>query len=1026
MSRRVGLSVAAILFLTGFSAADDKTPNFQTEVLPLLKSRCVQCHGPAKQEGQLSLALPQGIKRGGETGPAVHPGDPQQSLLWQRVEAGEMPPDAPLPADEQSLLKRWIAGGAPGLPATISAKPDGDEHWAFQPLTVIEVPDVADGQARTAIDRFILEKLRPIGLTIGPEASREVLIRRVAFDLTGLPPTIEEIDRYLNDASATAYEQMVERYLSSERYGERWGKYWLDAAGYADSNGYFGADTDRPLAYRYRDYVIRSINADKPWDQFIREQLAGDELAGYRRGGDVSTDMIELLTAAHFIRNSPDGTDSSDGNPDEVRADKYAVLEGAQQIIGTSLFGLTVQCARCHDHKFEPFTQQDYYRLQAVIFPALNVDQWVKPKDRDITLATAAQIAEWQSQVKEIDDQIAQRRQTFTEWAKQNRERGRELFADAFESLRPLTELWSSSVPGDETPAGTPAVMLDQKSAPAAESSQGSLHIIESGGSGDRAVSTRQVFDWTPHEKGGWVQVTFDLVSGGDTALYVGFLIALKDFNDAAPQKGGNVLFDGAAAGQAGVYVDYPGVDSRGVGKIGKSGFTPGRNYGVRITNLGEGKFEARLMVDGVPEEQTVTLSAADLPDGGFGFEYCCGRSFVVDNVLIEESAAPSELTGEAQRLAEMYEQQRRDLEAAVKELESRKPSPLDRLASVSDQDATPPEVKLLVRGDYKHPGEAVTAGAPHALSEDKNPAEFVITTQGDRRSTGRRLALANWITRPDSRAAALLARVTVNRWWQHHFGTGIVATVDNLGYSGSPPSHPELLDYLAAELVRQNWSAKAVHRAILHSAAYRQASAVNAENERLDPDSRLLSRFPLRRLDGEAIRDAMLAVSGDLNPQMYGPYVPTQRSGEGDVVVSEDDPGSKRRSVYLQQRRTQVLGLLEAFDAPSITFNCTARPQTTVPLQSLKLLNSGFVRNRAKGLARRVLAHGEADGQTGIHVAFRIAWGRQPTETELRTAREFLNDQPAEYAGQANAVEMAWTDFCQMLLAANAFLYLE
>ena len=360
----ITLSLAAGAISCGCAtscAQEPRVPDFERQVLPLLKNRCVRCHGPAKQEGKLNLGSPPGIARGGENGAALVSGKPEESLLWTRVESDEMPEDEPLSADEKDLLRRWIAAGAIGLPAHVAAQPEGDEHWAFQPLNPAAPEPVHDSsRIRTPVDSYIQARLEQAGLTLGPEADRKTLIRRVSFDLTGLPPAPDEIEVFLNDASQHAYEDMVDRYLKSPRYGERWGKHWLDAAGYADSNGYFGADTDRPLAYRYRDYVIESINADKPFDRFVREQLAGDEIAGYRPGGDVTVEMVEPLTATHFLRNSPDGTDGSDGNEDEVRADKYAVLEGTLQIMGSALFGLTLQCARCHDHKFEPFRQPSH------------------------------------------------------------------------------------------------------------------------------------------------------------------------------------------------------------------------------------------------------------------------------------------------------------------------------------------------------------------------------------------------------------------------------------------------------------------------------------------------------------------------------------------------------------------------------------------------------------------------------------------------------------------------------------------
>jgi hypothetical protein len=777
--------------------AGREVPDYSHDISPLLKNRCVRCHGPAVMNAKLNLAVPAGVARGGESGKAIVPAKFEESLLWQRVAADEMPEDGPLPADEKEVLRRWIVAGAPGLPMNVPDEPNGDEHWAFQVLRPKSPPEVrADANVLTPIDAFIEKQLAAAGLTISPEADRNTLIRRVSFDLTGLPPTLTEIVTFLSDQSDAAYENMVERYLASPRYGERWGKYWLDAAGYADSNGYFNADTDRPLAFRYRDYVVRSINADKPWDQFVREQLAGDELAGYKPGVEVTPATIELLEASHYLRNSPDGTDSSDGNPDELRTDKYAVLEGAMQIIGASLLGLTVQCGKCHDHKFEPFTQKDYYALQSIIYPAFNVEKWVKPKEREIVAAGAAEIAAWEAKAKPIDEQIAKRRQQFSD--------------------------------------------------------------------------------------------------------------------------------------------------------------------------------------------------------------------------------------AEKEQPAEKQKQLREELESDIKKLEAQKGEPLPRLAPVYDLSVDPPDVFVLDRGDYKSPKEKAEVAAPRALGDPNQSSLLLLPAADTKNSTGRRLAFARWLTEPESRAAALLARVAVNRVWQRHFGTGIVATIDNLGYSGAAPTHPELLDFLAAEFIRSGWSAKAIQRMIVSSATYRQSSRPSANSEQIDPDNRLLSRFPLRRLDAESIRDGMLAISGELDPQMGGPYVPTTRDDEGSVVVSESAAGAHRRSIYLQQRRTQVPDMLQVFDAPSIVFSCPVRSTTTVPLQSLNLLNSSFVRLRSKALAHRIGTTGGERADERIRCAFLFVAGRVPSASELAAAKGFITGQLEQYRAQPNGEELAWTDFCHTLLASNVFLYVE
>ncbi|MGV3723667.1 MAG: DUF1549 domain-containing protein, partial [Actinomycetota bacterium] len=577
MNRLQAWSLLGVAALTSaaMAAGLPSAASSRDEALALLKNRCVRCHGPAKQDGGLNLAVPPGIVRGGKSGAAVVRGSAEKSPLWKRVAQNQMPPGEPLSAAEKATLRGWINQGAPGLPERVAAKADGDEHWASQRLRAVMPPKVKDtARTRTAIDRFIQSSLEARGLTLNPEAPRDVLIRRVSFDLTGLPPTPEELARFSRECEAElaseqikrkipikrkirkdeapeldvstrgvaprAYAAMVERYLASPRYGERWGKHWLDAAGYADSNGYFNADTDRPLAYRYRDYVVRSVNADKPWNRFIQEQLAGDELVGYHAGADIKPEMVEALEGTHFLRNSQDGTDSSDGNPDERRADKYAVLEGTQQIIGSSLLGVTVQCARCHDHKFEPFSQRDYYALQAVIYPAFNVEKWVTPGKRVMEAASAAELAAWERAKAEIDSQIAMKRKEWTEWARQNREPSQVLFHATFdEPGQRLATDWSNTAPGDAKPAGTPPVNLDSPTAPGAQIVNGRLRIRESGSAGDRALSTQRSFEWAPKRKGEWIQATFDLISDGDAAPYVGYFLSLRDFAGASGSGGG-------------------------------------------------------------------------------------------------------------------------------------------------------------------------------------------------------------------------------------------------------------------------------------------------------------------------------------------------------------------------------------------------------------------------------------------------------------------------------------------------------
>jgi hypothetical protein len=795
--------LAAVLPTYVRSTADEIHPVLDRDVLPLLKARCLKCHSPLTSKGKLNLSSPRSLARGGSSGAVIVPGNLDESTLWDLVSNDEMPPkpEEPLSADEKGLLRRWIEQGARDLPSAAEmrgASPRTD-HWAFAPATNPQPHSPNDRrQVRTPVDRFIQKALEDQGLALAPDADRGTLIRRLSFDLTGLPPRPEEVAAFVGDLDPDAYGKLVDRLLASPRYGERWGKFWLDASGYADSNGYFSADTDRPLAYRYRDYVIRAFNADRPLDQIVREQLAGDELAGDRAGNYASPAMIELLVATHFLRNGQDGTGESDGNPDEVRADKYAVLEGAVQIIGSSLLGLTVQCAKCHDHKFEPVTQKEYYQLQAILYPAFNVEHWQNPGDRIVIAGPHDDQIRWQVHEKVIDAQIESLKRNFA--------------------------------------------------------------------------------------------------SGPDAAKKVD---ALKRVIEAAERK--------------------------------------------RLPNPG-------------------------------------------------------------------------------------------RIAWVGDIASDPAEIPLLVRGNLATPGPKVGPGVFAFLTDPDNHYEPKPPFAGSSHSTGRRLALARWLTRPGTRPAALLARVVANRIWQHHFGTGLVATSDNLGYTGSPPTHPELLEYLANALVQSGWSARALHRMIIASSVYRQSSVASPDAARIDPDNHLLARYPMRRLDAEAIRDAMLAVTGELDQRVGGPYVPTDRHESGEVTINELAAGATRRSVYLQQRRTEITSLLEVFDAPSIVTTCTRRTSSTVPLQSLSLMNSDFMIARAQALAERLEAecmaneHGRANDDARIDRAFQLALGRQPRQDERTAARRFLETQPSCYPAltERERQNRALADFCQMMLASNAFLYVE
>ncbi len=997
----------------------------QDEVQSLFQLKCVKCHGPLKPKGELKLGTMRGIARGGEHGAVVVSGHPEKSRLWQRVAADEMPPDAPLSAAERSLLREWIESGARGLPTGDLGERVGADHWAFQPFGRIQPPAVRDtGQVRTEIDRFVQADLEARGLSLGPDADLRTLVRRVCFDLTGLPPTPEEIEGFVTDTAARAYERMVERYLASPRYGERWGKHWLDAAGYADSNGYFSADTDRPLAYRYRDYVIRSLNADKPFDRFLREQLAGDEIAEFRPGQPTTPEAIELLEATHFLRNGQDGTDIGITEPEAFEIDRRAALEAAVQVTTSSLLGLTLHCARCHDHKFEPITQKEYYQFQAILFPAFNPQDWVNPKDRTAYAYLPGEKETWEVNERRLKADLVQLRREYSAWLVANREPAELLQRENFDDDSTWKTRWSNTAPGDDHPGGQ--VTIGGSAANAASVADGALQIIA--GSGEAWLSTTTAFDWTPDQPAAWIQVTFDLVNnkvGGGPAERIGYTIAAHDFDDSSPRNGGNLLVDGNPSTATSIYRDYPGPDQNVVGQIGQQGYSTGRNYGVRVTNAGDGKFRLEHLVDGISDGKSLDLTAADLPDGGFAFFYSSNRSYVVDEVRVERSLKESSEQPDVAALRKELEARRKEYEQARGKLESqRTPEPGRAIAWVTDKSAKPPEVPLLTRGLYNQRGPSVEPGALLMLTDVGR--EFRPQPPGhDTATTGRRRGLAEWLTRADGRPAALVARVHANRIWRQYFGRGIVATTDNLGLSGAAASHPELLESLAANLVASGWSQKALHRLVVTSTVYRQSSAPRPEGLVADPDNRYLWRWPIRRLEAEVIRDGMLAAAGQLDLTPFGPYIPTRQTPIGEVVVDEKEAGARRRSVYLQQRRSQTLSMLKVFDAPAVATVCTTRPSSTVPLQSLALLNSDFAVTCREAFAKRLLAEADGSMPDSVRRAWQVAVGREPTAVEQSVATDFLASQRNQYSG-ADADAIALADFCQMLLASNAFLYVE
>lgn len=911
MPRIVCLLIAIQLLASGAVRSEEIV--FEQHIRPILKANCFHCHGEeGNREGGLDLRLRRLIITGGDSGAVLVPGDSPASILLERVRTGEMPPvDKKLSATEISLLERWIAEGAKTArpePEQIGAGPlftdEERNFWSFQPITRPELPTLREAtSARTPIDQFVLAKLADTGLCFSPDADRRTIIRRVYFDLLGLPPSVEEVTEFVNDDSPDAYERLVDRLLASPHYGERWGRHWLDVAGYADSEGYTDEDTPRDWAYFYRDYVIASFNADKPFDMFIREQLAGDELVAppYK---NLDEDQIERLAATGFLRMAPDGTAA--GGIDQNVA-RNEVVADTIKIVSSALMGLTVGCARCHDHRYDPIPTVDYYRLRAVFEPALDWKHWRVPAARRISLYTDA------------DREIA---------AKINAE----------------------------------AAEVDKQ----------------------RDVKAQEYIDRTLEEE------LETLPESVRQPLRAAYKTEVKVRN----------------AEQHALLKEYPTVASISVGSL--------YLYDRR-------REEKAGKIDAARREKEMRLANAEDPTA---LAAEIQRDIDTAAKLRAEKAADD---------LKRYQDQAAAIRATI---------PPERfLRAIAEEPNQVPSTFVFFRGDHEQPKDEV---APSGLSVLETRLSSSLPTKDDSlSSTGRRSALAKQLTDP---RYPLTARVIVNRIWLHHFGRGIVNTPSDFGVLGDRPTHPELLDWLASEFIASGWQVKQLHKLIMTSTAYRQGSLRAEQHEAIDPDNELYARMPVRRLESEAVRDALLTISDKLNGKLYGSPVPVMEDEVGQIVIGKENldgerkPGQTvplhgeefRRSVYVQVRRSRPLGVLETFDNPAMTPNCEQRSASNVAPQSLLFMNSNLVVEYSEHFAARVIRDAGSDRSEQVKLAWQLAFATVPSDSEIAAAVEFLEQQKQLFQDSPNnpkestAESLALSSFCQALLSSNRFLYVE
>jgi mono/diheme cytochrome c family protein len=933
--------------------------DFSRDIQPLLAKRCVACHGPDTQEAGLRLDDRAGATKELDSGSrAVVPGKATESEIIARITSTDpdiqMPPEGPrLTAAQIDSITRWINEGA-----------KWKEHWAFRPLERPPVPPVE--QSTNPIDAFIRSGLVRRNLPVPPPAEKLQLLRRATYDITGLPPTEQDTRDFLADTSPGAWERVVDRLLASPHYGEKWARHWLDLVRYADTNS-FERDGAKPHSWRYRDYVIRSLNDDKPYDQFVIEQLAGDELP------DPSPDA---LIATGFYRLG-----IWDDEPADREQARYDWFDDIVATTGQAFLGLTINCARCHDHKIDPLTQRDYYSLLAFFHNITPMGNGGNQVERMVFADEAARRA-YEAKVADLDRRRDAAQQAVAEI--ENR------FRDAF--------------------------------------------------------------------------VRQSAVSGGDLddltfRFYRDTWERLPDFDALKPEDVGAVasnLFDITVAPS--LRPDSFGYVFEGFLKVPADGdytFTIDSDDGSRLVIDGR----EVLIYDGIhgtgsPKTVTVPLRAGRLPIRLDYFQWLHGKGLILAWAGPGFPSRPLSHSGKADpeatlKLAEAIKQHgaeilgpdaKRDYDARVKALDAlkREQVPVDRALVVSERGPKAPETYVFYRGNPHadpKPENLVEPAFPAVL---KAPAP-VIASPSDGRSTGRRTALAKWIASPDN---PLTARVLVNRVWQHHFGRGLVRSPNNFGFAGDPPTHPELLDWLATEFVALDWRLKPLHKLILTSEAYRAASTGSPAALAQDPLNDSFWRFDMRRLTAEEIRDSIHVASGAFNPKMFGPGVYPDIPKE--VMAGQSQPGAgwgtsppeeqARRSIYTHVKRSLLTPILADFDVADTDTSCPVRFVTTQPTQALGMMNGEFLHRQARVFAERVqrdvLARSTqpenaTDENTAAKVrrALEIALTRPATDGEVADGVKLVDTlEDQDGVGPSRAFEL----YCLMVLNLNEFAYLD
>lgn len=1010
--------------------------DFAREVFPVLEARCFDCHGAERQRAGLRLDARDAVLAGGKSGPAVRAGDAAGSLLYQRVATADveevMPPKGERLTEAQvALIRAWIEEGTVWPEQVGAVTAEVKPHWAYVPPERPPLPDVREANwPRNELDRFVLARLEAEGLAPSPEADRATLIRRLSLDLIGLPPRPAEVEAFQADDEPGAYERVVERLLASPHYGERWAVPWLDLARYADTNGY--EKDDRRSNWPYRDWVIHALNRDLPFDQFTLEQLAGDLLPEA---------TLEQRIATGFHRNTMTNTE---GGTDDEEFRTAAVIDRVNTTYSVWL-GTTMACAQCHNHKYDPFTQREYFEAFAFFNQTRDGGKTLDPVLELPTPEQAARRAEVRARIAPLQQQLD------TPTPELDAEQGRwesalqahrQTLAAGWTLLQPARFTASNGVALEPQPDGSIFAATDA----VPETSVYELTVTNLP-PGVTAVRLEVLTDERlPNQSSGWSRE-------GD--------FVLTDFSIERPAPDGpgtgepekrepqpaKLEFDRA-------YADFSEDRfevHKAVDQDALSGWAIGADQPKNRTNrfavfllkppaetnaavATEGAWVIRLKQESIRPKSLLgrfRLSISTAPSASH-------RAWAdvpagIRSLLEIEPAARDD--GQRAALAKHHRAIAPSLEpvrAAIAEL--RRQEPRDIVTTLVMQAVEQPRVtRVFKRGSFLDPGEEVHPNTPAVLPS------FPADAPRDR------LGFARWLVAPEN---PLVARVTMNRLWAAYFGRGLVETLEDFGTQGDPPTHPELLDWLATEFIRQGWSWKAMHRIVVTSATYRQVSRVTPELLERDPFNRLYARGPRFRLEAEFLRDTTLAVGGLLNPQVGGPSVfPYQPEGVWAMPYSDDrwvmntNGNQFRRGVYTFARRSFPYAAFGTFDAPSREVCTERRPRTNTPLQALTTLNDPAFLAAAVGLAHRLALHGDADDRSRLARAFQTVVARRPSERELAATLALLEQARARFARDEAAAErlvaqptlpafehdrMPVTELAAWVVVANVLLNLD